>query len=200
MAVNSLVKRLCEGLVIPATRTMEDFQFALEKAHSSNIIVLFGDIFTLPEILKQAEAAKKLAIVHLDLINGIAKDKAGIKYLALMGVKAVITTKPHLGKIAHQEGMTVIQRLFLMDNEALRTGIHMMSTFKPDAIEVLPGLVPKNAIDKLSQATGLPILSGGLLCTEEDVNRALDSGICSVSTSDRDLWKLPPRNGARKLK
>jgi len=188
LPVNSLVKSLCDGRVIPAARTIEDFKFALDNANASGIILLFGDIFTLPDILKQVQQAKKQIIIHLDLISGIAKDKAGIKYLACMGVKAVITTKSHLGKIAHQEGMTVIQRLFLMDSEALRTGINMMTNFKPDAIEVLPGLVPAGAVDKLSRATGLPILSGGLICNAEDVTRALESGICAVSTSERTLW------------
>ncbi|MBP2654468.1 MAG: glycerol-3-phosphate responsive antiterminator, GlpP [Firmicutes bacterium] len=186
--MNSLIKKLCDGYVIPAIRTAEDFQFALAHANSPSLILLFGDILSLPGMLKQAQEAKKRVIVHLDLLSGIGKDKAGVKYLAQMGVNAIITTKTHLAKVAHQEGVIVIQRLFLMDSEALRTGVNLLEAFKPDAIEVLPGSVPAVAVDKIIKATGLPVLGGGLISTVEDVNSAINNGICAVSSSERDLW------------
>lgn len=190
MKAEHIVKMLCDGPVIPAIRTPDDFKFALTNVTSPSLILLFGDILTLPGLLEQAKKAKKRIVVHLDLVDGIGKDKAGVKYLARMGVTAMITTKSHLGKIANEEGMLVIQRLFLMDSEALRTGIHLLSTFKPDAVEVLPGSVPAAAIQELVRVTGLPIFGGGLISTAEDVERAIENGICAVSTSKRSLWHL----------
>lgn len=189
--LKNIIKLISDGPVIPAVRNNDDFTFALAHVTSPSIMLLFGDIFTLPELLERARKAKKLVIIHLDLIEGIGKDKSGIKYLARAGAKAVITTKPHLGKIAREEGMIVIQRLFLMDSEALRTGIHLLSSFRPDAVEVLPGTVPVAAVAELTRATsGLPVLAGGLISTAEDVTRAINNGICAISTSKRELWSM----------
>lgn len=185
----SLVKLICDGPVIPAVRNEADFDYALSHVTSPSLILLFGDIFSLPDLLAKARQVKKLIIVHLDLIEGIGKDKHGVRYLARSGVKAMITTKPHLGKVAREEKMIVIQRLFLMDSEALRTGLHLLSTFRPDAIEVLPGTVPVAAVVELTRVTGLPVLAGGLISTAEDVSRAIKNGICAISTSKRELWR-----------
>ncbi len=190
MVVRDLVKLLCDGPVIPAVRNKGDFEFALARVSSPSLILLFGDIFTLPELVARAQAAKKLVIVHLDLVEGLGKDRVGVQYLARSGVKAIITTKPHLGRFAHEEKMIVIQRLFLMDSEALRTGLHLLSSFRPDAIEVLPGTVPVSAVVELTRVTGLPVLAGGLISTAEDVSRAIGNGICAISTSKRELWRL----------
>lgn len=192
------LRLLCNGPVIPAPRTLEDFHYALTNTGALAIILLFGDINTLPELLAKAQDAKKLLVVHMDLLEGIGKDKAGIKFLAHMGVRAVITTKPHLAKYMHDEGMIVIQRLFLVDSEALRTGINLIHNYKPDALEVLPASVPASAVRYLEEQTGLPILAGGLLHTRDDVTSAIRHGLAAVSASKRELWNcqldLPGHN------
>ena len=180
---------LCRTPVIPAPRTLEDFQFALQQTESLCIILLFGDINTLPDLLAQAKKANKCLIVHMDLLEGIGKDKAGIKFLMHLGVNAIITTKPHLVKsVRGEEGMIVIQRLFLVDSEALRTGISAINSCKPDAVEVLPASIPASSVRYLQAQTGLPILAGGLLHTREDVLTALRHGLSAISASKRELW------------
>lgn len=185
---SSVLKMLCNGPVIPAPRTLEDFKFALLCTDVPGVILLFGDINTLPGLLAQAKEANKRLIVHMDLLEGIGKDKAGIKFLARLGVTAIITTKPHLAKYVQNEGMIVIQRLFLVDSESLHTGVNMIRSCNPDALEVLPATIPASAVRYLEEQTGLPILAGGLLLTREDVFRALRHGLAAVSTSKRELW------------
>lgn len=188
MLPNNLLKLLCSGSVIPAARTPEDFKFALENTSGPSVIVLFGDILILPGMLAKAQSHKKRLFVHLDLIEGIGKDEAGIRFLARMGVNGLITTKAYLCKAAREEGMIAIQRLFLMDSEALRTGINLARKYKPDAVEVLPASVPDSAIKHLKAETGLPVLGGGLIHTKEDVESAIRNGICAVSVSSTELW------------
>ncbi|GBG56413.1 glycerol uptake operon antiterminator regulatory protein [Sporomusaceae bacterium FL31] len=178
-----------EGSIVPAARTINDFKSALTSTVAPSVILLFGDIIILPELLAEAKKYNKRVLVHLDLLGGIGKDKAGIKFLARMGVTGAITTKPQLVKYAREEGMIVIQRLFLMDSEALRSGIHLLHSCKPDAVEILPASVPASTIQELFKETGLPILAGGLIYTAEDAQSALQKGIHAVSTSRRDLWK-----------
>ncbi len=181
---------LCAGHVIPACRTEADFACALQLPNAPSLIILFGDINTLPEILQRAEAAGKLLLIHLDLLDGVGRDRAGILFLAKLGVKGLVTTKPQLGKMASQEGMRVIQRMFLLDSESLRTGIHILKGFRPDAIEALPASTPASVLAELQAATDVPILAGGLVRSAEDVNRAIANGACAVSASQRELWNL----------
>lgn len=185
-----ILNLLCDGPVIPAVRNYEDFKNVLLTISCPSVILLFGDINTLPVLLAEAQKHGKRLLVHLDLLEGIGKDRAGISMLARMGVNSLITTKSHLAKNARDEGMLVIQRLFLMDSEALKHGIHLLKGFTPDVVEVLPATIPASVVKKLAKATGVPILGGGLVFTEEEVRQALASGICAVSTSRKSLWNM----------
>jgi len=189
-----VLKTICTKLfnetkIIPGVRTYDDFKYALTNTTAPSIVLLFGDINMLPGLLSEAQKHNKRLLIHLDLIGGVGKDKAGIKFLSRIGVTGAATTKPQLVKYAREEGMIVIQRMFLMDSEALKSGIHLIQGCKPDAIEVLPASVPASAVQAIIRETGLPILAGGLVHTMEDVASALNNGIHAVSTSKRELWK-----------
>lgn len=189
MSTSNFLNLLCSaGQVIPAPRTPEDFKYAITKTDSASIILLFGDIIMLPDLLAQAQAYRKRLLVHLDLLEGIGKDEAGIRFLARLGVTGLITTKSHLCKIGREEGMLVIQRLFLLDSDALKTGLHLLHKFQPDALEVLPASIPASVVRLLAEETQLPILAGGLMHTPEDVQQSLQNGIYAVSASKRELW------------
>lgn len=189
MQSQNLLKLLCSGDVIPAARNIDDFKHALEHTKAPSVILLFGDIVSLPSLLTLAQNSKKRLFVHLDLLGGIGKDEAGIRFLARLGVTGLITTKAYLCKTAREEGMIAIQRLFLMDSDALRTGVHLVLKYKPDAVEVLPATVPVSAIKQLQEANKIPILAGGLVHTREDVESAIKNGICAISTSETSLWR-----------
>ncbi|WP_378950351.1 glycerol-3-phosphate responsive antiterminator [Pelosinus sp. sgz500959] len=188
MASLDVLKILTNGPIIPAARSMEVFKAALTHTIVPSVVLLFGDINSLPTLIAQAKEHKKRIILHLDLFDGIGKDKAGIRFLARMGISAIITTKSHLCRFARDEGMIVIQRLFLMDSDSLRTGLSLVRNFKPDAIEILPGTVPTNVVQELIRETGLPILAGGLIRTREDVDHAIERGISAISSSRQELW------------
>ncbi len=188
MARTGIAGLVRKGAVIPAARSLEDFEAALLTG-APTFIVLFGDINELPRLVRRGQEGKKNLIIHLDLFEGIGKDKSGVRFLARTGMPALITTKPHLGKIARDEGLIVIQRLFLMDSESLKTGLHILKGFRPDAVEVLPALVPAEIVREIIRETDVPVLAGGLVRTAADVDFALGNGVYAVSTSRRSLWK-----------
>lgn len=188
MGKSAFLQLLGNRRIIPATRSEEDFARALD-APSRVIAVLYGDILHLPAVVRRAKAAGKVVMVHLDLVEGVGRDRSGVRYLAGIGVQVLISTKPHLIKMAREEGMFCIQRLFLMDSEALRTGSSLLKAFKPDALEILPGVVPGRIIAELAGTCGLPVLAGGLIATPEEAAAALKSGATAVSTSRRELWR-----------
>lgn len=178
------------GKKIGATiRRMDDMNEAIHHPNISTIFLLGTDINLLPSIVKKVLHAKKVLLVHIDMIEGLGKDRAGIHLLARMGVPGIVTTKANLVKCAREEGILVIQRLFILDSESVKTGIKVASVVKPDAVEILPATVPRFVIQDM-KTLGIPILGGGLLRTEEDVKVAFSKGIDAVSTSLRHLWNL----------
>jgi len=171
-------------------RRVEDLNEVINHPNIGTIFLLGANINVLPSIVKKVHAINKVLMVHLDMLEGAGKDRAGIHLLARMGLRGLVTTKPNLVKFACEEGMVVIQRLFILDSESVKTGIKMASAVKPNAVEILPATVPRFVIQDIKDALGIPVLGGGLLRTEEDVNLALSKGIDAVSTSLRHLWDM----------
>lgn len=187
----SFLKTMMFDKKIGATiRRVEDLSEAINHPNISTIFLLGSEINLIPSIVKKIHAENKSLLVHLDMLEGAGKDKAGIHLLARMGLRGLVTTKPNLVKFAKEEGMVVIQRMFILDSESVKTGIKMASSVKPDAVEILPATVPRFVIQEIKDALRIPVLGGGLLRTEEDVRLALSKGIDAVSTSLRHLWEI----------
>jgi glycerol uptake operon antiterminator len=89
---------------------------------------------------------------------------------------------------AKQKGVYAIQRVFLLDSTALEKSYTIIQKVQPDYIELLPGIIP-SFIQEVHQKTGIPVLAGGLIRTEQDVAEALKAGATAVTTSKRELWK-----------
>lgn len=97
----------------------------------------------------------------------------------------------HKGKCNHQgktKKVLAIQRIFLLDSHALEKSYQLIEKTEPDCIEVIPGAMP-HIIREVKERTGKPIYAGGLIRTVDDVERALEAGAVSVTTSNKDLWK-----------
>ncbi len=82
-----------------------------------------------------------------------------------------------------------IQRLFLLDSLSLDTGIHSIKTHDPDAVEILPGVMPK-VTKQIVIKTDKPIIAGGLIKDKDDVIQSLRAGAMGISTSAPDIWEL----------
>lgn len=158
----------------------------------SNVGVLFvlgGTIFDLPSLVKQAESFEKLVFVDIDLIKGVGKDASGIRYLAREShVHGVITTKSNLIKSAQKEGMISIQRIFILDSESLAGGLNVVDKSRPDAIEVLPGLILPKIMDRIRARTSVPVIAGGLITKLQEIEEILSSGAIGISTTSAKLF------------
>lgn len=185
------LKKVMAGRKIGAAiRRVEDLEEAIRHPNISAIFLLGGDINYLPSMIKKVSTANKILLTHIDLVEGIGKDRAGLHLLKRMGLQGIVTTKSNLAKVAKEEGLLVVQRLFIVDSESIKTAIRVAGNIKPDAVEVLPATIPKYVILDMKKSLALPILGGGLLKTEEDVNEALDKGIDAITTSLRNLWNI----------
>ena len=184
--------------VIAAFRKVEDFRIE----GLSNVGVLFvlgGDIFNLPTLVQQAESVKKLVFVDIDLVKGIGKDASGIRYLAREShVHGVITTKSNLINSAQKEGLISIQRIFVLDSESLTGGLNVVDKSKPDAIEVLPGLILPKIMDRIRSRSPIPVIAGGLITTPQEIQEILSSGAIGISTTSAKLLRHTIRGRDKK--
>lgn len=166
-------------------------QDALEAALASPVQIIFhlgAEINTLADTIRQVHQAGKYIFIHLDLAEGIGKDRAGIRYLVQCGADGVISTKSQLIRYAKEQNLLTVQRFFALDSKGLESITDMVQTSHPDLMEIMPGVIGK-AISRFSKGN-IPVIAGGLIQTKSEVTEALSCGAAAVSTGKAELWYL----------
>jgi len=157
--------------------------------HTDALFILGGTIFDLPHIVEQTRRYGKLVFVDIDLIKGVGKDAPGIRFLAQESqVDGIITTRSNLIQSAQKEGLVSIQRIFVLDSGSLAGGLNVIEKSKPDAMEVLPGLVLPKIMKSIREKTSIPVIAGGLITREEEIREILASGAIGISTTSSRLF------------
>ncbi|MEW6228538.1 MAG: glycerol-3-phosphate responsive antiterminator, partial [Bacillota bacterium] len=183
------VAHLAKHPAIPALRRVEEVDEAA-SCGAALVFFLTGSIYDLRDVVQKAAGHGQQVFCHLDLVQGIGKDPAGIRWLAReIGVRGVLTTRSSLIKAAKDEGLVAVQRLFVLDSESLKTGLSVIASSKPDAVEILPALVLPNIIHRLPVNEISPFIAGGLVETVPELEAVLATGALGVSTSKRELWR-----------
>ena len=172
--------------VIAAVRTKEE----LLKAFSSEAEVIFyltADIMTLASEVKAAHDAGKKLFVHIDLAEGIGKDKCGLLYAKSLGIDGVISTRVNIIKMARELGLVTVQRFFIVDSRSVDTTVEAIKASKPDMVEVMPGVITK-IISRLCTEVDMPVIAGGLIEEKSEIISALRHGAAAVSVGKCKLW------------
>jgi glycerol uptake operon antiterminator len=120
-------------------------------------------------------------------VAGLRADRASIAWLAGAGVDAVISSHGQLMTAIRHEGMTAIHRLLLGRRSHLDTAVAAIGRSEPNIVEVLPGVILPSVVGLLP-TFDVPVLAGGFIRTEVDVQAALSSGALGVTTSAQGLW------------
>ena len=186
---NRFVQEIEAVPIIGAVKTRE----GLRKCLSSDvgvIFILFGDICDIGEIAEEVKFSGKLAMVHMDLIAGLAPKEIAVDFIRkYTGADGIISTKPLLIRRAKELGLFTVQRFFAIDSLAYENIPRQLAAGQPDVIEVLPGLMPK-VIRRLSASCSVPIIAGGMIEDREDVMALLDAGAAAISTTNEKTWFL----------
>ncbi|GAI97972.1 unnamed protein product, partial [marine sediment metagenome] len=150
---------------------------------------LYGDIFNLPQIMEECKKYNKLVFLHMDLIKGIGRDREGLIYLAKKELcNGIVTTKNNLIDTAKKQGLIAIQRLFLLDSAALKTGEQILKHNQPDAVEILPGIAAPYFIEHIYKKLLCPVIAGGLISDKNEIEKLFQKGVLAISTSRKELW------------
>src|SRR5258708_14839384 len=177
--------------VAAALKSSDDLQLAMD----SDALLLFmlkGDAFQLAPLVAQAHKLGKGIVVHVDLVSGIGKDRAGIQYLHQIGVDAIITSRSQLVSAGHAEGLITIQRLLLVDDSALETGVRTIARAAPDIVEVLPGIIFPEIASTLQQLLPGPFIAGGFILEAAEVARLAAARAILRSNTTPPLLSRPP--------
>lgn len=184
---NILINSLHKNPIIAAVNNEENLQQALDT-EVEIVFLLNSSIFNLGTIIKQIQAANKLAFVHVDLVDGISATKTGIKYICeIFKPDGIITTKGHLISACKEYDVKTVQRIFLLDSISFETGVKSIKGCNPDAVEILPNVMPK-VIKRIVKSVNKPIITGGLITEKEDVIDSLKAGAIGISTSKKEIW------------
>lgn len=185
--MNNIIDKLIEFPVIAALKDVQSAQ-AVRTAKPKVCFLLGGDIISVPKIVRVLKESGKSVFVHIDMIGGIGTDKAAVKYVArAWKPDGIITTRKGLIKCAKDEGLTTVQRIFLLDSTSIKSGIAMVNASQPDIVEVVPGVIEK-AIREIRQSIKQPVIAGGMITELSEVQNALNAGVVGISTSGRAIW------------
>lgn len=180
---------LVQSQVIASIKDEADIDKAI-TSKANIVFLLTGNLINMQNYLERLKEAKKHIFIHIDFIDGLSNTKSAIKYIAhTWKPTGIITTKSMLIKYAKEEKLMTIQRIFLIDRTAILKGIEMSHSCKPDAIEILPGLMPE-VIDDLTQKVDLPIIAGGLISSKQHILQGLEAGALAISSGNPALWNF----------
>ncbi len=177
-----------ENPVIAAVKNEEQLDLAVNSS-TQIIFVLFGDLMNIKKISEVIESKNKIGIIHIDLVEGLTNKEVVIRYVKEeTKFSGIISTKPQVVKLAKKYNLIAVQRVFIFDTLSLNTvKNHMIS--ECDAVEVLPGIVPK-VLKIISKYSNKPVVAGGLIETKEEVMQALSSGATCISTTKKEIWEM----------
>lgn len=171
----------------PVIAAIRDSKWAAALASPSEILFyLEPHLTTVRARISEAHKAGKLIFVHLDLAEGIGKDKEGVAFLADCGADGIISTRAQIIRFAKELNLLTVQRFFALDSQGLDSILEMLKSSHPHYMEIMPGVIPK-VLARF--ATGsIPVIAGGLIEEKTEITAALSAGAIAVSTGSESLW------------
>lgn len=181
------VRLLNDNHVVAAIKNVEGLNKTL-TSQCKIVFILFGDIVNIPKIVDKIKNAGKIAFVHVDLVDGLSSRSIAVEYIAKNTcADGIISTRPNIIKHAKEFDLLTIQRFFVLDSLALNNISNQIAYEAVDAVEILPGVMPK-IIKKLVEGVRKPIIAGGLITDDEDIINALGAGASAISSSEQEIW------------
>lgn len=152
------------------------------------VFILYGNICNISRIVDTLKEGGKYAMVHADLVQGLGPKEVAIDFLKEhTRADGIISTKSKLVRRAMELGMFGIFRTFIIDSMAVNNTRELLQSFRPDMMEVMPGVMPK-IIRILRENTEIPIIAGGLISEKKEVLEMFSAGADAISTTKEELW------------
>lgn len=107
--------------IIAAVKNDSDLEEAL-RSECSIIFLLYGNLVTIEDLVQKVRRQKKLAIVHMDLIDGFSSREIAVDGLVkLCRPDGIISTRAAQIRRGMQLGLLTVQRAFILDSLSLES-------------------------------------------------------------------------------
>lgn len=117
-----LMDAIQETPVIAAVKDDDGLQNALQNENIRVVFILYGDICSIASIVQRIHAAEKFAIVHVDLIAGLASKEVAVDFIrSQTEADGIISTRQSFIRRAKELGLAAILRVFLLDSISLES-------------------------------------------------------------------------------
>lgn len=174
--------------VIPAAHNYRDVEKIL-SLDAEYMVMLETQVGQLKSLVNLAASGGKKVILHADLIHGLKNDEYAVDFLCQdVRPAGIISTRGNVILKAKQHKVLAIQRLFMLDSSAFTKGTALVQKIKPDYIELLPGILP-SMIEQMTELLHIPVIAGGLITTQAQVDEILAAKATAITTSQKSLWK-----------
>jgi len=173
--------------VLPAVKDTGRLEACLAQP-AGVVFLLCGDILNIDRLIDRVHQAGKYAVVHADLVAGLAPREIAVDFLHRCGADGIISTRQSFIRRAKELGLAAILRVFLLDSIALES-LDKIPPNLPDCLDLLPGTMPK-ILRRVCATAKVPVLAGGLIADKEDVMAALEAGITAISTTNQAVWDM----------
>ena len=101
--------------IIAAVKDFEGIQQCL-KSDVKIVFVLFGNMCNIGEIVKQIKQADKMALVHIDLIEGLSSHEIAVDYISKnTEADGIISTRMNMINRAKELSLYTIFRIFVLE-------------------------------------------------------------------------------------
>ncbi|WP_207724780.1 glycerol-3-phosphate responsive antiterminator [Thermanaerosceptrum fracticalcis] len=190
MSINKaqFYQRLASIKKIAAIKEPKYLEKALE-AELSAVVLSIGNIAVIKRYVDLFKRSNFPVFLHIERIGGISHDKDGVDFIAhYVKPVGIVSTRNNLIIQAKKQGLLTIQRLFLVDSDAVKSGLQSIQETQPDAVEFMPALVT-DYIAEFRKEIDLPIIAGGLIRTKDQMREAIRHGATAVSMGNCQLWK-----------
>ena len=175
--------------VIAAVKDEEGLAQAL-ASDCDTIFLLASTVLNVGPMVRRIKEAGKVAVVHIDLVEGLGNREIAVDALAqLCQPDGIISTRPGQVRRGRQLGMITVQRAFILDSMSITSLHSQLAVSRPDFIEILPGIMPR-IITEITEETAIPVIAGGLIKYKDEVLAAIRAGAVAVSTTCRAVWQM----------
>ena len=156
-----LMDAIQETPVIAAVKDDAGLCNALTNENIRVVFVLYGDICNISSIVRRIHEAGRFAVVHVDLIAGLAGKEVAVDFIRnTTEADGIISTRQSFIRRAKELGLAAILRVFLLDSIALES-LDKIPANLPDCLDLLPGTMPK-ILRRVCAKAKVPVLTGGL--------------------------------------
>ncbi|MCZ8510897.1 glycerol-3-phosphate responsive antiterminator [Paenibacillus filicis] len=161
----------------------------------SGVFLFAGNIGMIKRYVDFYKSHNLFVFLHMEKIRELQSNRESLEFISnYIKPTGIISTKNTVIQQAKKLNLLTIQRLFLIDFDALHTGMESFQETKPDAIELLPGLLP-DMVATIKKQTDIPIITGWLISTREQMIAPIQKGALAVSTGNPELWGADLTNG-----